>query len=142
MRATLDPALASQLRIVTMRLARRMRRERADDALTPSQVSALSALERHGPLPLGELASHEHVRPPSMTRIAGALEDAGYVARTPHPTDRRQVLLAATRAGVKLLAEDRRRRDAWLCKRLSTYTPEELETLRKAAVLIERLAAE
>lgn len=139
-RPTLDPALASQLRMGVMRLGRRLRQQRPDDRLTPSQIAALATLDREGPLSLGELAAKEHVQPPSMTRISGALEDLGLVTRTPHPTDKRQVLFAVTREGARLLTEDRRRRDAWLCQRLKDLTPEEIATLREAAPILERLA--
>ena len=138
-RTSLDPALASQLRISVMRLARRLRQQRPDDRLTPSQIAALSTLDCYGPLTLGELAAREHVQPPSMTRITGALEDLGLVTRTGHPTDKRQVLFAASPEGARLLAEDRKRRDAWLFQRLKELTPEEVATLREAAALLERL---
>jgi DNA-binding MarR family transcriptional regulator len=123
-----------------MRLGRRLRQQRPDDRLTPSQIAALSTLDRNGALTLGELAAREHVQPPSMTRITGALEELGLVTRTGHPTDKRQVLFAVTPAGAKLLVEDRRRRDAWLCQRLKDFTPEEIAALREAAPLLERLA--
>ncbi|MCA1823899.1 MAG: MarR family transcriptional regulator, partial [Frankia sp.] len=96
-RAAADPALAHRVRVAVALLARRLRRERAaTEGLTASQLAALSTLDRHGVLTLGELASHEHVQPPSMTRIAGCLEDLGLASRTPDPRDGRQVLLAAT----------------------------------------------
>lgn len=142
MRTTLDPVLASRLRMSVMRLGRRLRQQRPDDRLTPSQIAALATLDRSGPLTLGELAAAEHVQPPSMTRITTALEELGLVSRSPHPSDKRQVYFAPTQAGAKLLAEDRKRRDAWLCKRLADFTPDEIEALRVAAPLLERLATE
>ena len=139
-RTTLDPALATQLRMSVMRLGRRLRQQRADDRLTPSQIAALATLDREGPLSLGELAAREHVQPPSMTRITGALEELGLVTRMPHATDRRQVLFGVTPEAARLLAEDRRRRDSWLCHRFKELTPEEIATLRAAAPILERLA--
>jgi DNA-binding MarR family transcriptional regulator len=140
---TLDPALASRLRMGVMRLGRRLRQQRADDRMTPSQIAALATLDRCGaPLTLGELAAAEHVQPPSMTRITNALVELDLVSRTAHPTDRRQVLFALTETGTRLLNEDRRRRDAWLVQRLKGLTPEEVEILRAAAPIIERLATE
>jgi DNA-binding MarR family transcriptional regulator len=139
MKTALDPALASQLRISVMRLARRLRQQRIDDRLTPSQVSALATLERHGTMTLGELAAHEHVQPPSMTRIVGALEEMQLVSRTANPTDGRHVLLTVTPAGAKRLAEDRRRRDAWLYQQLRTLTPGEVEVLQAATEILEKL---
>jgi DNA-binding MarR family transcriptional regulator len=125
-----------------MRLGRRLRQQRTDDRLTPSQIAALTTLDRHGALTLAGLAAAEHVQPPSMVRISAALEDLGLVTRTPHPTDRRQVLFAVTPAGARLLTEDRKRRDAWLCQRLKGLTPEETEALRIAAPILDRLATE
>ena len=136
-----ETALASSLRLAVMRLARRMRSERADTSLTLTQLATLATLERRGPLTPRELAAAERVQPPSMTRIAASLEAAGLVTRTDHPTDGRQVLLAASPEGAAMVREDRRRRDAWLAQRLHGLPPEDLEVLRRAAVVLERLAA-
>src|SRR3954465_9946995 len=118
-------ALASTLRLAVMRLARRMRAQRADTMLTLSQLAALATLDRHGALRPGEPAAHEKISPPSMTRLLGVLEGERLVERTAHPTDRRQVMLAVSPAGQELLKEDRRRRDVWLAKRLQDLDPEE-----------------
>jgi DNA-binding MarR family transcriptional regulator len=58
---------------VIVRLARRLRREVTSDA-TPSALSALSTLDRDGPMTLGRLAASEGVRPPTMTRIVARLD--------------------------------------------------------------------
>jgi DNA-binding MarR family transcriptional regulator len=139
-RTSSDPVLASALRLAVMRLARRMRSERADSSLTLSQLAALATLERHGPLTPRELAAQERVQPPSMTRIAGCLEAAGLLTRTDHPTDGRQVLLAASPAGAALLREDRRRREAWLAQRLRELDAEDRAVLARAAGILDRLA--
>ena len=133
--------LASTLRLAVMRLSRRMRAERADTSLTLSQLAALATLERSGPLTPRELAAAERVQPPSMTRLAASLEAAGLLVRTDHPTDGRQVLLSVSPAGSALLREDRRRRDAWLAHRLHELGPDDLEVLRRAAELLDRMAA-
>lgn len=134
-----DPALASELRTSVMRLARRLRRMRADTTLSLGALAALGTLDRHGPQSPGELAAHERVQPPSMTRIVKALEAEGFVTRQPHPTDGRQVVVALTPAGVALLREDRKRREAWLAQRLCELTAEERDILRKASPVLERL---
>ena len=141
MTAHADTALASSLRLAVMRLARRMRSERADSSLTLSQLAALATLERHGPMTPRELAAAERVRPPSLTRLSASLEAEGLVTRTDHPTDGRQVLLAVTDAGVALLREDRRRRDAWLAQRLLELDADDRDVLRRAAGLLDRLAS-
>ena len=137
-----DTALASTLRLSVMRLARRLRSMRADTSLTLSQLSALATLDRHGPLTPGELAAHEKVQPPSMTRLLAVLESAGLVTRTAHPTDGRQVVMAVSADGQAMLREDRRRRDAWLAQRLRTLDPDEVAVLGRAAAILDRLANE
>jgi DNA-binding MarR family transcriptional regulator len=135
-----DSALASTLRLSVMRLARRMRQQRAESSLTLTQVAALATVERHPGVTPGELAGREKVQPPSMTKVVAALESAGLLARTPHPTDGRQVQLRCTPEGVALLKDDRRRREAWLAQRLAELDAEEVAVLRQAAVVLDKLA--
>jgi DNA-binding MarR family transcriptional regulator len=135
-----DTALASELRTTVMRLARRLRGQRSDTTLSLTQLATLGTLDRHGPLTPGELAAHERVQPPSMTRVVAALEAAELVTRTDHPTDRRQVLVAVSPAGKALLRDDRRRRDAWLAQRMRDLDADDLEVLRRAAAVLDRLA--
>ena len=139
---TSDAELASHLRIAEMRLSRRLRQQRTSEGQTASQLSALATLDRSGPLTLGELATAERVQPPSATRIVASLEAEGLVARTAHPTDGRQVLLAVTPLGARLLNADRKRRDAWLAQRLRDLDPADLAALHAAAAVLERLATE
>jgi DNA-binding MarR family transcriptional regulator len=131
--------LASVLRLAVMRLSRRMRQERSS-TLTPTQIAALATLERHGPMTLGEIAAHERVQPPSMTRVITYLADTGLVCRSAHPTDGRQVIAEITGAGRELLEADRRRRDEWLAERLAELSDEDMAALRRAAPVLERLA--
>jgi DNA-binding MarR family transcriptional regulator len=131
--------LAAALRVSISRLSRRMRTE-SDRALSVTQFAALAAVSRHGALTPGELAEHEKVQPPSMTRVIAALEEQGLLTRSPHPTDRRQVILSLTEQGEKLLKEERRRKEAWLAQRLAELTPEERAILRQAAPILERLS--
>jgi DNA-binding MarR family transcriptional regulator len=123
-----------------MRLSRRMRQERDDVGLSATHLAALATLERHGPLPVGELAAMEKVAPPSMTRVVGRLSEGGLVDRQPRPGDRRQVLVAITDTGRGLLAADRRRRDEWLSARLTELSPTELAALTAAIPVLDRLA--
>jgi DNA-binding MarR family transcriptional regulator len=131
--------LASTLRLSVMRLSRRMRQERSS-TLTPTQIAALATLERHGAMTLGELAAHERVQPPSMTRVVAHLADAGLVERGHHPDDGRQVIAKITTAGRELLKADRLRRNEWLAERLEALTPTDIETLRRAAPILDGLA--
>jgi DNA-binding MarR family transcriptional regulator len=134
-----DAALASELRTSLTRLSRRLRQMRPETSLSLGQMAALGTLDRHGPMTPGDLAAHERVQPPSMTRMVNALEQAGYVSRTPHPSDGRQVVVALTEAGTRVLKEDRWQREAWLAQRLRDLTAQERELLHEAAEIIDRL---
>jgi DNA-binding MarR family transcriptional regulator len=89
----------------------------------------------------GELAGHERVQPPSMTRVVVALEGMGLVTRSPHPTDGRQVVIDLTPAAEDLLGAEARAREAWLSGMLQQLTAEERAVLREAAVIIDKLAS-
>jgi DNA-binding MarR family transcriptional regulator len=139
--ARTDAGLAAALRQSVARLTRRLRSERdPHNELSMGQLSVLGALFRNGECSIGELATHERVQPPSMTRTVNCLEEDGYVVRRPHDTDGRQVVIALSEKGTLTLAADRRRRDAWLAQRLRELSPEERSVLRQAAPIIERLA--
>ena len=140
-----DAGLATTLRISVSRLARRLRVERtvaglAEPDLSETQLAALAALDRHGSMTPGELAAHEKVQPPSMTRVISVLVESQLVLREPHESDRRQVVLTVTDAGRELVNRARRRRDVWLAKRLKELTPAERATLRAAAPILEKLS--
>jgi len=135
-----DAGLASALRVSLARLNRRLRRQAAEHSLTPTQLATLASVERHPGVTPGELAEHEKVQPPSMTRVIAVLESRGLIERTPHPTDRRQVTVTCTEAGVALLRQERRKKEAWLAQRLKELTPEERAALRAAAPVLEKLS--
>jgi DNA-binding MarR family transcriptional regulator len=138
-----DAGLATALRISVSRLARRLRVERQAEglaSLSDTQLAALAVLDRHGAMTPGELAEHEKVQPPSMTRVIAVLEERRLVMRAPHLTDRRQVVLTVTEQGRELVSQARRRRDAWLAKRLKELSPEERAILRAAAPVLEKLS--
>jgi DNA-binding MarR family transcriptional regulator len=140
-----DAGLATAMRISISRLARRLRVERlglggTETVVSDIQLAALAALERHESMTPGELAEHEKVQPPSMTRVIAVLEERGLVRRAPHATDRRQVVLTVTPEGRDLVQRVRRRREAWLAQRLQELSPEERQVLRDAAPILEKIS--
>jgi DNA-binding MarR family transcriptional regulator len=137
-----EPAtqLAEALRDAITRLNRRVRQARPVGDLTVTQLSALTSLELAGALTPRELADVERVQPPTMTKIVAKLERRGLVQRTPHPTDRRQIILSSTELGREILGSYERVRNEWLAARLAELTPEERGVLDQAAALLSRLA--
>ncbi|MCM0676268.1 MarR family transcriptional regulator [Micromonospora phytophila] len=132
--------LAPQLRDAITRLNRRVRQARPVGDLTVTQLSALTSLRLAGALTPRELADVERVQPPTMTKIVAKLEERGLVQRTPHPTDGRQVILAATEGGRAVLDQFERARDEWLAHRLAELGEAERDTLRQAAEILQQLA--
>jgi DNA-binding MarR family transcriptional regulator len=90
---------------------------------------------------LGELARRESVRPPSLTRTVQALEAAGMVRREHQPSSRR-VIVDLTDTGRLAAIEIHSRRDAWLTERMNALDEHELDALRAAAPVLERLLEE
>ena len=131
-------ALAARLRLGVTRLARKLRQE-AEPGITPSMLSALSSLERFGPLTMGDLGAAEQVSGPTITRVANALVEAGLVAREPDAKDGRVTWVRVTPVGAKLLERSRRRKEAYLVKAIRGLDPTEIETLEDAAAILERL---
>jgi DNA-binding MarR family transcriptional regulator len=136
-----SPAMLAQaLRPSVMRLARRLRQMRDDSVdLNSNQLSAMAVLLNSGDLLMGELAAAEKMQPPSMTRIVNGLEARGFVARRPHPDDRRQCLVTLSGEGRKILLANRRRRDEWLAIRIAQLAPTEREVLREAIEILEKV---
>jgi DNA-binding MarR family transcriptional regulator len=133
--------LAAQLRLGVTRLARKLRRE-ADPAVTPTQLAALNTIERHGPLTAGSLAEHEQITKPTATRLIGALTEAGLITRQSDPLDARIAWIALTPDGARLLRRVRHQGNRYLAKRLKALEPSELESLRRAAAILERLTGD
>jgi DNA-binding MarR family transcriptional regulator len=134
-----DPELVARLRMAIARLARRLRQE-SDVGLTVSQLAALGSIQRHGAVTLGELAAVERVRPPTMTRIVAALEDAGLVVREPDARDRRIARVRTTPAGDVLLADIRTRRDAFLAEQLCALPDVSLAELERMVGMLEQIS--
>jgi DNA-binding MarR family transcriptional regulator len=132
---------ASDLRIATFRLARRMRTQRAVDSMSDGQFAVLAGLFVHGPHTLTELADRERVSAPAMNRTVNCLQDAGYISRSADENDGRKVVIDLTDEGRAVVDETARRRDAWVEEALAEIAPDEREILAKAAAIMQRMVA-
>lgn len=130
---------ASELRMATFRLARRLRAQRAVDSMSDAHFAVLAALKVHGPHTLGELADRERVTAPSMNRTVNSLEEAGFLTRTPSEDDRRKVTIDLTADGRTVVEETVRRRDAWLESALAELSADERAALARAADIMRKL---
>ena len=132
---------ATDLRMATFRLARRLRCARDADSMSDAQLAVLADLRMNGRRTISTLAERERVTAPSMTNTINGLEEQGFVARTPDEDDRRRVQVDITPAGAEIVVETIRRRDELLADMLREvdYTEAELTTLREASALMRRV---
>src|SRR5258708_36451442 len=114
----------TRLRVALARLSRRMRRH-ALAGLTPTQLAALSTVERAGPLRLGDLAAAEGIAPSTLTRMVAVLEELGYVQRCADPKDARASTLAITPKGHETLDQLREEGTALFTKWLAQLRAEQ-----------------
>jgi DNA-binding MarR family transcriptional regulator len=99
-------------------VAESMQRDLATRGLTPSKAEVLHVLNQRGPLLQRELSQALRRTPRHITGLIDGLAEQGWVARHPHPTDRRATLVQLTDQGTAAAADmaTRRRRAAqdWL----------------------------
>jgi DNA-binding MarR family transcriptional regulator len=130
--------VARRLRHSLGRLTRTLRRH-DDDDLSPTTASILFAVGREGPLTAGDIARRERLAKPSVTAAVEKLATAGLVERRADDSDGRVVWIAITTAGKRRIDARRARRQAWLATRLEKLDRADVETLSRAADIVDRL---
>lgn len=126
---------ATLLHSLAIHLLRAVRSKDRASGIGPAQLSALSVLVFGGDRSLGELADAEQVRPPTMTRIVAGLERAGLVRRH-KATDKRQIRLAATTKGIKMLREAQKRRVELLARAFANLSAADIRKIKATADLV------
>lgn len=77
----------------------------AEHGLTPARAEVLWLLQRTGPCTQRALSQQLRCTPRNVTGLVDALERSGFVERTPHPSDRRAVVVRLSASGQRLIAE-------------------------------------
>lgn len=122
-------------------LARSLRTERPAKSAKLPAISILSTLYRSGPLTASRLAAEERLQPQSLTRLIGELEANGWIARTRSTIDRREISIALTRRGRRVLANDMQARRMWLEGAMAAaLTQSERDMLLQASGAMLKLA--
>lgn len=126
---------------LVMALARRVRRSYAEALaqwnVTPSQSRALKVLSsRADGMRPSVLADELRIAPRSVTEVADALEERGWIRRAADPTDRRATTLTLTDDGRDLVAriEDVRREASE--RVLDVLTPAQRRTLHEIVAVV------
>ena len=133
-------ALADAFRVALVRMGRRMRAERVDEALSLHHLSALGALQVVEEPTLARIAACEGVKPPSMVKTLQHLESLGYIERSEHPTDGRMVVLRISDKGEAMIAEFRELRNRTLAAAIDSLDADDRATLERAIPILARLA--
>ena len=134
--------VADRLHSAAIHLLRHARQQDALARQGPARLSALSVLVFGGPMALGQLAAAEQVKAPTMSRIVAGLKRSGLAKIETDSKDARRIRVTATAKGKRLLQQARARRVRLVAETLSGLKEPEIDTLLKAAELIERAVRE
>jgi len=77
--------------------------EQAGLGIQASQFPFVAAIDRTGPLTIGELAQAVGITQPGATRTVGQLLELGFVDMNPAPNDQRRRLVSLTARGQELV---------------------------------------
>jgi DNA-binding MarR family transcriptional regulator len=133
--------IAGRLRIGLSAFNRRIQEAGIGGDLSAPQLTALSRIDRFGPLTTAELARREQITPQAMGATIASLEQRGLVARSADATDGRRSILSLTPQGRHVLHSGRSAvADKIAAALAGSFTPGEIAVLDAAAPLIERLS--
>ena len=130
-----------RLFVALARLTKRLRRD-APAAISHGSVAALATVVHEGAIRVGDLATLEGVRAPTMTRIVDGLVAEGYAERVPDPADGRACLVRATAAGAAMIAGTRSARADLLAARFDRLTEPQRAALAAALPALEALCTD
>jgi DNA-binding MarR family transcriptional regulator len=123
------------------RLTRQLRNLELPQGMTPERLSALSVIEKRGPISVTALADKEMVRPATMSRMVSALVDEGLVKRSEDKSDGRGVLVSATPKGRRGYQRAQQQRLRHFSDALHALTPDQLAAMQSLAAALEHLTA-
>ena len=123
------------------RLTRRLRTLELPNGMTPERLSALSVVEKRGPISVTALADTEMVRPATMSRMITALVEEGLVKRGGDKNDGRGVLVSVTPKGRRTFQRAQEQRLMRFAEVVESLSDEQLVSMRDLATALERLTA-
>lgn len=108
----------------------------AGSPLTPPRVRVLWELAHGGPCTQHELASRLEVTPRHVTTLVDVLEAGGFVRRSPHPTDRRAIVVGLTATAEEYMEAMRDQHRALTAALLDAVAPEDRAALERGVTAI------
>ena len=131
--------VADRLHSAAIHLLRRLRVEDEQSGLSGPQLSALSVIVFGGPITMGDLATAEQVRPPTISRLVKDLESEDLVKRKRDAEDARVQRVIATARGKRLLQQGRERRVSRLAEQISRLPAAQRRSLVRTVSILECL---
>ena len=121
------------------RLTRRLRTLELPSGMTPERLSALSVIEKRGPISVTALAETEMVRPATMSRMITALGTEGLVKRSDDKSDGRGVLVSVTPKGRRAFQRAQEQRLSRFAEVVESLSDDQLVAMRDLTAALERL---
>lgn len=103
-----EPSILLALQRATHATLHALAAQVADLGLTPAEINALANLADRRPRTVSELGQLIGSPPTTLTSVLDRLERRGHVARNPHPSDRRALVVELTPTGRRAAASVRR----------------------------------
>lgn len=137
----MPPTILDRLLLIGALFDHDMARAFAGTPLSPARMRVLWVVHHSGPLTQQALAHALEVSPRNVTALVDALEEAGYLDRGAHPTDRRAVLVSLTALGVELMGTTTREHAELSATLLDAVRPEDRAAVERGIEAIaDRLA--
>ena len=136
----MEPTVLDRLLEISALFQRDMQAAFAGTSLTETRVHALWVLQQAGPVTQQALAQALGTTPRSVSALVDGLEGSGYVVRTPHPDDRRAVLVTLTDAARTVMTRMQGDHDELTASLLSAVAPADRSAFeRGVAAVLDRL---
>lgn len=136
-----DRELALLLHERLAKLSRQLRNLTLPAGITRERLSALAAIEAHGPISVTALAHRENVRPATMSRMISSLVEEGLVKRHEDKSDKRGVLIKATPKGRRLYQRANQQCLKHFSEALTQLEADQLAAMRSLAAALENLSS-
>ena len=113
-------------------------RRSSDEPMAPAQFGTMLKVST-GPCTLSDLARHQAVSLPTVSKSIDALVRRRWIERYMDPTDRRQSLVRLTAEGERVMADVKRRAEEHVASKLARLTVAERTQLLGAMELLTRV---
>lgn len=132
----MNPLLLDRLLQIGDLFQRDMARAFEGTGLTTARVHLLWMLQHAGPSTQQTLARLCEVSPRNITGLVDALEASGHVRRTPHPSDRRAVLVELTATAADTMAQMQKEHTELNSTLLDAVAPEDRDAVERGITAI------